>query len=136
LADLVAEENQAFMGGDPAEHRVPASQALVSQYLAIIDPADLSDFVDAAYARSHIRILTEDPGSAAFRDLKRTLGAQCEKLLAPLGIKVTLTGTAMIGYAALDDVVADLLLGFVIAFGIILAFVLVLFRSVRIALIA
>jgi predicted RND superfamily exporter protein len=136
LADLVAEENQAFQGGDPAAAVVPASRALVAQYLALVDPVDLSDFVDEAFARSHLRVLTADPGSETFRELRRQLEAECTRELAGLGVRFALTGTAMIGYAALDEVVEDLLVGFAIGFGIIALFELILFRSLRIALIS
>jgi predicted RND superfamily exporter protein len=136
LADLVAEENRAFNGGDPAAATIPKSSALIAQYLAILDPEDRADFVDGSYARSHIRILTADPGSETFRGLRAELEAEIGRDFAGLGVTTSLTGTAMVGYAALDRVVVEMLEGFAIGFAIIVLFVLVLFRSLRIALIS
>jgi predicted RND superfamily exporter protein len=137
LADLVADENEAFNGGDPKARVIPKSRALVAQYLALLDPDDRSDFVDAAYAKTHLRILTDDPGSEAFRDLR----VELERVIAAqhfdqLGVRVSLTGTAMVGYAALDRIVVEMLWGFVYAFLIIVLAEAVMFRSLRIALIS
>jgi predicted RND superfamily exporter protein len=136
LADLVAEANQAFHGGDAAEHRVPNSQPLIAQYLSLFDPADRSDFVDASYAHSHLRILSEDRGSEVFRSLKRELQRVCDEQFKGLNVKTSITGHTMVGYTALDQVVIEMLIGFIIAFAIIVLFELLLFRSLGIALIS
>jgi predicted RND superfamily exporter protein len=137
LSDLVAEANQAFHDGDPAERRIPDSRALVAQYLALIDPGDRSDFVDASYARTHLRILSDDPGSETFRQLRVELEQVIAREFRDLpGITVTLTGNSMVAYPALDKIVVEILIGFIVAFAIIVTFILILFRSARIALIS
>ena len=135
IADLVAEENQAFHGGDLKERRVPQSGPLIAQYLSLLDPDDRADFVDAAYSHTHLRILTEDVGSEPIRAFR----VELEKVIAAnhfaeLGVKVGITGSAMVGFGALDKIVIEMLWGFVIAFGVIVTLVFLIFRSLRVAL--
>jgi predicted RND superfamily exporter protein len=136
LADLVKEINAAFVGQDgPETRRIPGARALIAQYLAILDPDDLADFVDSDLARTHIRVLSEDRGSAAWRplrdDLERSLA-----VLGPLGLKGTLTGSAAVIFPVLDRMVVEMVLGFVYGFGIIVLLQLLIFRSWRIALLS
>jgi uncharacterized protein len=137
LATLVAEANQAFLGGDPRERHVPASSSLIAQYLALIDPADLSDFVTQDNSKSHIDILLEDRGSEQTRAfvsrLRRTVKAAG---FDALGVSAQLTGNGVVGYEELDSVVAQLIAGFVTAFGAIVVLEWLAFRSLRIALIS
>jgi uncharacterized protein len=136
LADLVGDTNRAFLGGDPNEQRVPDSEPLISQYLALVDPGDLSDFVNSDYSRSHIRILVSDRSSTAMWQLRDVLQREIDARFPALGIQATITGSGVASYYASDGVVEDVLWGFVIAFGIIILVQLVMFRSLRIALIS
>lgn len=136
LADLIGEANQAFNAGDPAKHVVPASRALVAQYLALVDPADRADFVTDDYAKSHIALLLRDTGSEDARGVASYLEQVVARSgLAALGVKASLTGNALV-YSELDRVVEELLYGFVTAFLIIVALQWLMFRSLRIALIS
>ena len=137
LADLVGEANQAFNAGDPSMHVVPASKALVAQYLALVDPADRADFVTDDYAKSHIALLLLDTGSEDARAVGRYLqGVIARSGIEALGVKASLTGNAVVNYSELDSVVEELLYGFVTAFLIIVALQWLMFRSLRIALIS
>ncbi|MEY2936064.1 MAG: hypothetical protein RL033_6813 [Pseudomonadota bacterium] len=136
LADLVSDTNRAFFGGDPKEQRVPESAPLISQYLALVDPGDLSDFVNSDFTHSHIRILISDRGSKALWQLRDGLQRELDAHFPALGIKATITGYGVVAYHDLDEVVMEVLFGFVLAFGIILLVQLAMFRSLRIALIS
>lgn len=137
VADLIGEANQAFLGGDPKQHVVPSSPSLIAQYLALIDPADRADFVTGDYAKSHIALLLLDTGSEDARTMTRYLeGVVARAGFASMGIKAELTGNAVVNYSELDSVVVELLWGFVTAFAIIVLLQLVMFRSLRIALIS
>ncbi|MEY4549237.1 MAG: hypothetical protein RL685_5432 [Pseudomonadota bacterium] len=135
LADLVADSNQAFMDGDPQEHRVPEDAFLISQYLALVDPTDLSDFVTSDYSRSHVRLLISDRGSLAFWELRDVLQREIDSRLLPLGVRGTITGHGFVTYYDADNVVLEILWGFLVAFSVIVLVQLVMFRSLRIALI-
>ena len=137
LADVVAQANQAFAGGDQAERRVPRSRALIAQYLALLDPQDRSSVVSDDYTRSQIAILVRDEGSAAALALGKKLeDATAASGLRELGVRVALTGNGIVTYRELQKVVVELVLGFAIAFGIVVALQWLMFRSLRIALIS
>jgi uncharacterized protein len=136
LADLLAETNQAFMDGDPKERHVPDDSSLISQYLALIDPGDLSDFVNNDYSHSHLRILVSDRGGQALWELRDVLQREIDARLPALGIEASLTGHGVVSYYDADNVVIEILWGFVVAFAIIIVVQLVMFRSLRIALIS
>ena len=137
LADLVAEANQAFQGGDLAERRVPSSRTLIAQYLALIDPADRSRFVSDDYTRSQVALLLVDPGSERMRALTATLRRVVTQAdFGALGVTATVTGKGAVGYEAVDEVVLELLVGFVSAFSAIILLIWAVFRSLRVALIS
>jgi predicted RND superfamily exporter protein len=135
LADLVAETHMAFSGGDPAARTVPASQSLVTQYLTMVDPRDRSDYVTDSYAEAHIALLLKDEGSEATARLAQLLKEEVAAThFEKLGVKATVTGQALVAYHELDQVVVELLWGFVTAFSIVIALELLIFRSLRLAL--
>jgi predicted RND superfamily exporter protein len=51
-------------------------------------------------------------------------------------VRATLTGSGIVSYYAADDVVVEVLWGFLVAFGVIVLVQLAMFRSLRIALIS
>jgi predicted RND superfamily exporter protein len=136
LADLVEEMNQAFEGGAPAAHAIPAAQALIAQYLTLLDPRDRADFVDDDLSTTHIRVYTEDHGSVAWRALDADLHAAVDRNLRGLGVTATFTGFAPTLFPVVDGLVYQMLLGFALGFGMIVLLELIIFRSWRIALIS
>jgi predicted RND superfamily exporter protein len=138
LADLVGEENVAFHFGDASQRVIPKSQALVSQLLTLNDPQDLSDFVDADYSHTHIPLLHEDRGTYSWHQMVAAIEGEIarEPLFKEQGIRVSLTGYAYAAYMVLDDIVIEILVGFITAFAIIVVLELLLFRSLRLALIS
>jgi predicted RND superfamily exporter protein len=137
LADLLSEANQAFNGGDPAEYRLPTSPSLIAQYLTLIDPDDRSDFVNDDYSQSHVRVLAIDKGGLEGKRLREVLQDAVDRQhFEQYGVHVTLTGNGVVTYRELERITAEILWGFVVAFLIVVAFELVFFRSIRIALIS
>ncbi|HKO94804.1 MAG TPA: MMPL family transporter, partial [Polyangiaceae bacterium] len=134
LADLVGDTNRAFFAGDSREQRVPESEALISQYLSLVDPGDLSDFVNSDYSRSHIRILLQDRGSESLWRVRDVLQRELDARFPTLGIQATITGYGIASYYDADRVVEEVLWGFLIAFCAIILVQLTLFRSLRAAL--
>ncbi len=136
LATLVAEENQAFNGGDPKERVIPKSQMLIAQYLSMLGPDERSDFVDSSYSRTHIRILSEDTGSHIWHRMADEMKVAIDRELKPLGIKGTITGFAGVIVPVLDEMIVDMIWGFFIGFAVIVGVEWIIFRSLRIALIS
>lgn len=136
LTDLIGDINQAFLGGDAQDRRVPDSEPLISQYLSLVDPGDLSEFVNSEYSRSHVRILVSDRGSEATLGLRDNLQREADIRLGPLGVRATVTGSNVVSAIGSNDVVVEVLWGFLVAFGVIILVQLAIFRSIRIALIS
>jgi hypothetical protein len=137
LADLVSEANQAFHGGDPTFREVPASPRLIAQYLALLDPTSRASLVTDDYARAHILMLLADAGSEQTRAIADRLQHSVEQArFDALGIRAEITGVAKVAYTEFDDVVRQLLVGFVWAFATIVGLQWLVFRSLRIALIS
>lgn len=136
LTDLVGDINQAFMGGNAQERRVPDSEPLISQYLSLVDPGDLSEFVNSDYSRSHVRILVSDRGSDATLRLRDVLQSEADARMGPVGVRATLTGSNVVSAYGGQEVVVEVLWGFLIAFAVIIFVQLVVFRSLRVALIS
>jgi hypothetical protein len=137
ITDFLGEANQAFHGGDPRARVVPASRALIAQYLTLMDPASRSLFVTEDYARSHIVTLFADAGSQQMRAISVALRRAIDRAgFEALGVKASITGNANVAYAEFDDVVSQLLYGFITAFSIIVLLQWLVFQSLRIALIS
>jgi predicted RND superfamily exporter protein len=134
-ADIVGELHRAFNGGDLSFRKVPDDRNLISQYLAILDPHTRSDFVTDDYARTHLRILSVDVGSWQWhKKLFEPLKARAKKLLG--NFKLEFTGYAPAAYSGQEELVVEMLEGFVVGFLAIAFLVAVAFRSVRLAALA
>jgi uncharacterized protein len=137
LAELVAEANQAFHGGQLDERQVPNSRSLIAQYLALIDPGDRASFVTDDYSQAQISIAMADPGSEKMRTLAATLDEYVKQAdFEALGVHAIVGGKGLVSYDELDDVVVGLLYGFALAFSAIVLLQWLVFRSLRIALIS
>lgn len=137
LAELVAEANQAFQGGQVVDREIPQSRSLVAQYLALIDPSDRASFVSDDFSQAQIAVALVDQGSektlavaAALKESVRQAGFEA------LGVQAVVGGKGLVSYDELDDVVVGLLYGFVLAFAAIVLLQWLVFRSARIALIS
>ncbi|MGZ6142381.1 MAG: MMPL family transporter, partial [Myxococcales bacterium] len=119
-----------------AERRIPQSKTLIAQYLALLDPADRADFVDQEASRSHIRILSEDGGSAVWRGLQAQLQAAIDKEFPPLGVHASITGFTGAMVPVIDRLVVEMIIGFFVGFGVIVLVTALIFRSLRIAAIS
>jgi predicted RND superfamily exporter protein len=137
LADMVGEANEAFHGGDTQERTVPTSASLIAQYLALSDPSARSDFVSDDYSKACIAVLLVDRGSESVRaisaDIRRALVAA---KFSRWRLAANLTGFSAIHYGAVDNVVTEVLRGFVTAFCVIVLVQWLFFRSLRLALIS
>jgi predicted RND superfamily exporter protein len=137
LADVIAEFNQAFQGGDRNARTIPQSASLITQYLTLVDRNDRATLASDDYARGRIAILLEDHGSAPTERLAARLQSSIDRSgLAALGVKTSLTGIAIVGYRELDRIVVELLYSFGCAFALIVLLQALFFRSLRIALIS
>jgi predicted RND superfamily exporter protein len=133
LADVVAQANQAFNDGLPSARRIPASPALIAQYLTLLEPSDRADYVTSDYAKASITALCTDAGSESMRHLRQRLQQVAEQAFAGLDVRVTLTGNAIVAWGAMDEIIVDVLFGFGFAFVAAAVIVWFPFRSLRTA---
>src|SRR5690606_31778711 len=66
--------------------------------------------------------------------LRAELRREVDSAFQGLGVKATLTGNSVVAWTALDAIVGEVMIGFAVAFGIVLLLVLLVFRSVRLTL--
>jgi predicted RND superfamily exporter protein len=134
IAEEVADVHRAFSGGDPAMHKIPNSDSLVAQYLALIDSEDKSNLINADYSRAHMAYLLVDRGGDAARELVTRLEQKLKSArFAELGVRTALTGNGIVFYQEMDKIVLDILRGFVTAFALIVLLEAIAFRSIRLA---
>lgn len=136
VVDLLGEMNQAFMGGDPKERKPPPTRALSAQYLSLLDPTDRDKFVNTDYSRTHLDVFSTDDGSLPWYEVRAKVERLSAEAFKGLDVTTKISGLVAVYYPALDKLVLDMLLGFIYAWLIILAFELVFFRSLRIVLIS
>jgi len=61
---------------------------------------------------------------------------ELDRSFPPLNVKATITGYSAVGYQELDRAVEEILVGFLVAFGLIIVVETIMFRSLRVALIS
>jgi hypothetical protein len=107
-ADYIRKLHMEINDGDPAFHRVPDDPDLISQYTLLLDPDDVSRFVDFDFARTVILIRGEGRGSSQLRDELRAIDEFAAANLSR-DLDVTVTGEAMLTYRASDTISKDLI---------------------------
>jgi len=138
IVTLLKEMHQAMNEGDPAFYRVPETRELVAQYLLLYsmsgDPEDLDVLVtpDGTYVRLACQGI--DMGTRNFFELKRRTEEKAATLFEPPA-SYHVTGRSLLANRALDNIIRDMLVSFLSAFGIIFITVSVLYRSIKAGLI-
>ena len=107
-SDFVRKLHMEMNDGDPAFAAIPQDPELVSQYTLLLDPDDISRFVDFDFQRTVILVRGEGRGSSQLRDELRRID---EFVAANLSreLDVTVTGEAMLVYRASDTISRDLI---------------------------
>ncbi len=135
LAGLVRALNKAFHGGEESFDRIPSSERLIAQYLALLDPDTHADFVTTDYSQTHLRLTLPDDGSASLLEFVDQLRAVAKKELGRHPVKLEVTGVSAAGYRGNERMVVETVWSFGLAFVVITLLVAVAFRSFRLALV-
>ena len=138
LTDYLKEINQALNGDDPAYFILPDTREMAAQFLLLYDSAgandDLSDIKDFEnrYTRMVVPVINM-PASEMQTELDG-IRAYMEREVPQLN--PLLTGT-MVLYTVQDVYTAEgMVLSFLVALGVISAFFMILFRSIRYGLLS
>jgi predicted RND superfamily exporter protein len=107
-ADFIRKLNMEVNDGDPAFRVIPDDPEAVAQYSLLLDPDDISRFVDFDFTRTILFVRGQGRGSG---ELRRELAAIEEFVESNLSRKltVTVTGEAMLIYQASDTISRNLL---------------------------
>ena len=134
LADVVENLDRVLMARP--EGRIPEDSASLEQILFLFDAdadSDSQRFIDADETRARLTVGVP-MGSAS------EIGVIIERLMAmsemPAGTRIEAAGYLPLYVRIMDHIVASQLSSFVLAFGVIFTLIGLLFRSVRMALLA
>ncbi len=136
--DIMKRVNQNMHGDDPAFYRLPESQNLAAQYLLLYEfslpfGADLNDRMDFAKSATRMTVVLEDTSTLDHLDIdaraRDWLQANASELAGPA------SGFTMISAHLSNQNVNNMLVGTILAAGLISLILTLVFRNVRIGLI-
>jgi len=138
ILDVLKDLNQAFHGDDPAHYRIPESRELVAQYLLVYESSggeEVEEFVSSDFQRASLELRLKLAMTSETADLVDAIAADLERE-PPQASEVSLTGIGALWLKLLDYIVTSQVQGFLIAFCVIGVMMCVVFRSLRVGLIA
>ncbi|MBI4715230.1 MAG: MMPL family transporter [Nitrospirae bacterium] len=125
MADYVKRINRVLHRDDPAYDRVPDSSAEIAQYLFLFGmsakPSDLDNVVDYPYEKTNLWINLKTWDAQAMRDVIARVRAYMEVHPLP-GAEFKPAGVAYFNLVWNDEVLSDMLRGFLLA--LVLVFVI------------
>ncbi len=131
LVDILEDLNQAFHGGDPEWHRLPDTRELVAQYLLLYETSggeEVEEHVTADRRRAGLELRLALAPTRRTGDLVAAIDAELTR--APLqATEVSLTGIGALWLALMDYIVSSQIQGFLLAFVVIAAMMIWIFRS-------
>ena len=138
ITDILKDLNQTFHGNDPAWHKLPESRELAAQYLVLYESAggaDADEYVTSDYQVASLELrlalgMTSETADliSGIEDLLRTQPLEAST--------IEFTGIGMLWVKLLGYIVESQVFGFTLAFVVIAAIMILLFRSFATGLIA
>ena len=132
--NYLKEMNQAFHAGDTAFYAIPASREMVAQYI-FLQEEQFETLANFDYSSTRLAGRIADVDSRRAQEIADEVMLWCAKNLPP-SLDVKLTGTTLMALKINQYLVINLVVSFLIAFGVIFVSMLVLFRSVKLAAIS
>lgn len=100
--------NRAFESGDPAEARIPDTEAEVADLVLLIPKNEMRRFASSNHRAANIVVRTGAIGSSAIRALKEAIVTRLrDEALVPPGTRVAVTGNAIVLNSSADRVASD-----------------------------
>ncbi len=139
ISDIVKRLNRNLHGDDPDEYRLPGDSDLAAQYLLLYEfslPAgrDLNNLIDVDRSSTRMTVVLKSLSTAE----KIALDDRAQGWLrqnAP-GMETGATGVALVGAHSIQRNIEGMLLGTVIAMGLVSLLLLLVFKSVRLGAIS
>jgi len=138
IVDILKDLNQTFHGGDPAWHKLPETRELVAQYLLLYESSggeDTEEYVSSDYRRANLELRIRLAMVSETAKLVRMIHDELTR--HPLQAStVTMTGIGALWLKLLDYIISSQVQGFVMAFLVIAAMMISIFRSLKTGLIS
>jgi len=138
IVDVLKDLNRAFHDDDPAWYRIPESRELVAQYLLLYEMSggeETEKYVSPDYTRAGLELRLAMGPTSTIQDLTRGIDAA---LMADpvVGASITPTGIGALWLKLMDYIVSSQVEAFLIAFVVIAAMMVSVFRSWKVGLIS
>lgn len=115
----------------------PTTSKQVGATLAALDAVfDSSRQFSEDRTRARVTIRVAEPGGRAFEELAARVDSHFRKTLEPLGVESKVTGTTLLAYRGVNRITDDLRNSLALIFGVVSGLILLLFRSIRVALLS
>jgi predicted RND superfamily exporter protein len=139
VADYVKRINRVLHQDDPAYDRIPDSATEIAQYLFLFGmaakPSDLDNVVDYPFEKTNLWVNLKTWDAQAMRDVIARVRAYTTQHPFP-GVEFRPAGIAYFNLVWNDEVLQDMLRGFIIALILVFVILAFNFRSFRWALVA
>ena len=134
ISDYLKEINKAMNEGNNAFYRVPLTRNIISQYMLLYD-SEFSSLINADYTKLRIAAQIKDIDSQRSAEIEKDINNHIS-LIIPEGLTAEVTGTAFLALRTNNYLVYNLLASFLVALIIITLLMIILFRSIKMALIS
>tara|TARA_B100001971_G_scaffold76512_1_gene70516 strand:- start:471 stop:2708 length:2238 start_codon:yes stop_codon:yes gene_type:complete len=131
VIDYLSEMNMAFHEGDKAFRTIPASRELVAQYM-FLHEEEFEALTNFDYSGTRLAGRIEDIDSRRAEEIIDEVMLWCQENLEE-NLDVKLTGTTLMALRINQYLVKNLVVSFLIAFGVIFISMGFLFRSIKLA---
>jgi predicted RND superfamily exporter protein len=133
MADYMKRVNRVFHGDDPKWEILPADGEVIGQYLFILSgsarASDLNAVVDPSLQKANVTVQLRSWDASAMRQV---LGVLKEvRASAPAGLTFAPAGTAYFNLVWNDEVLWDMVRGFLLALVVVFVLLVWNFRSLR-----
>lgn len=137
VADYVKRINRVLHDDDQKFDAVPDTKEAVGQYLFLFSmsakPSDLDNVVDSAFQKANVWVQLKTWDADAMRQVVQA--AQAYQQTRPLGVTVKPAGIAYFNLVWNDEVLGDMVRGFLMALVVVFIVLALNFRSARWALV-
>jgi predicted RND superfamily exporter protein len=134
--DFIRVANSAIHGGREDGDRIPDSRAAVAEAMFLLPKSNLRRFATSNHSRGNLIVRTGRSGSAAVRDLEARIREVLGQVDLPPGFGADVIGNVILINRSADGIAANQATQVGFAAAAILALICLVFRSVRVGLIA
>ncbi|MFO0751711.1 MAG: MMPL family transporter [Thermodesulfovibrionales bacterium] len=137
VVDYVKRINRVLHGDDPRYDAVPETKEMIGQYLFLFSmsakPSDLDNVVDYPFKKANVWVQLKTWDAQAMRDVMKAVEAYKKANPSPMELKPA--GTAYFNLVWNDEVLWDMVKGFLLALVAVFVILVFNFRSVKWAIV-